>query len=176
VFGNFVNRIIHFTHQAFDGRVPSGGAPIDRELALAADIARSVAALRNNHQRLQFRRAAAETRAIWATANAYLQEAAPWALLKTSPEQAAMVTRTALKLCALSARLAWSIVPVLAERVLSAFAAQTTIPAWPENVEPILFDGRGVGGPVELLAPIVTKISDSDVARLEARFGGPVPE
>jgi len=175
VFGNFVNRIIRFTHQAFDGRIPSGGAPIDRELALAANIDRSVARLRNYHQCLQFRRAAAETRAIWATANAYLQEAAPWALLKTSPEQAAIVTRTALKLCALSATLAWSIVPALAEHVLSAFGGQAPIPAWPENIEQTLFDGRGVGGPVEWLAPIVTKISDSDVARLEARFGGPVP-
>ena len=78
VFGNLVNRLVRFTAQAFDGRVPSGGRARRAEQALAAEIARRVARLRPHHEALEFRHAAAETRAIWARANAYLQETAPW--------------------------------------------------------------------------------------------------
>jgi len=35
VLGNLVNRVVRFTAQTFDGRVPSGGAPGAREQALS---------------------------------------------------------------------------------------------------------------------------------------------
>ena len=84
-----------------------------------------------HHEALEFRRAAAETRAIWARANAYLQDAAPWTGFTSNPARAAVVTRTALNLIRLSAVVAWSIVPDIAGRVLAAFGEQDEIPRWP---------------------------------------------
>ena len=48
-------------------------------------------------RRWNFVRAAAETRAIWSAANAYLQEAAPWTSIKSDPARAAIATRTAIE-------------------------------------------------------------------------------
>lgn len=63
--------------------------------------------LRGHHETLEFRRAAADTRAIWVRANTYLQEVAPWSLLKVDPGRAAFSIQFALRLVQLSAHLAW---------------------------------------------------------------------
>ena len=169
VFGNLVNRTLRFTAQAFDARVPVGGEPGERERALAAEVAQRVAQVRAHHEALEFRRAAAETRALWARANAYLQDAAPWTALKSNPAQAAVVTRTALALIRLSATVAWSIVPTLVGKVLAALGENAAIPRWPTH--DLLADDCA-GRPIEIIGPLVTKVSDEHVERLEARFSG----
>src|SRR5262249_52371300 len=131
VFGNLVNRVIRFAAQAFGGRVPDGGTPGEREHALAAEIEQRTAQLRARHEALEFRQAAAETRALWVRTNGYLQDAAPWTAIKFDLARAAVVTRTALNLVRLSAVLAWSIVPTLAQQVLSALGDDSAIPPWP---------------------------------------------
>ena len=131
VFGNLVNRVVRFAAQAFDGRVPGGGTPGELERALAAEIDARVARIRRHHEALEFRPAAAETRAVWARANAYLQEAAPWTAIGSDRVRAAVITRTALSLVRLCAVLAWSIVPTLAQEVLAALGEKGPVPPWP---------------------------------------------
>jgi methionyl-tRNA synthetase len=171
VFGNLVNRIIHFTHQAFDGLIPAGGQPGELELALAAELDRRIAALRTHHEGLEFRRAAAETRAIWAAANAYLQQAAPWTAIKSDPARAALATRWGLNLVRLSAAVAWSIIPVLSRTVLDAFGDQQAIPHWPSAPCGVYLDGNA-GQPVARLDPLVAKITVEKADHLAARFAG----
>jgi methionyl-tRNA synthetase len=172
VFGNLVNRTFRFAEQAFDGRVPGGGEPGAAEHALAAEIAHRVAQLRRHHETLELRRAAAETRAIWARANAYLQEAAPWSALKSDPARAAVVTRTALNLIRIAAVTAWSIVPTLSHKVLVALGADDAIPPWPTTPQRDLLACDGAGRPIGTLGPLVAKITDDHVVRLQSRFGG----
>jgi methionyl-tRNA synthetase len=172
VFGNLVNRVVRFTEQAFDGRVPGGGLPGELELALATEIDHRVGRLRGCHEALEFRQAAAETRAIWARANGFLQEAAPWTAIKSDPARAAVITRTALNLLRLSAVLAWSIVPTLAQRVLSALGDEAHVPPWPKHPgRDLLLDLRA-GQPIGAIGPLVTKLSADDIARLSRRFAG----
>jgi methionyl-tRNA synthetase len=171
VWGNLVNRIARFTAQAFGSCVPADGTPGARERALAAEIDHRIAVVRAHHEALEFRRAAAETRAIWARANAYLQDAAPWTALKADPAAAAVTTRTALALVRLSAVVAWSIVPTLADRVLACLGAEDPLPSWPTRAGHDLLAGQGVCGPIRALGPLVTKISDDQIARLVGRFG-----
>jgi methionyl-tRNA synthetase len=172
VLGNLVNRVVRFTAQAFDGRVPGGGAPGERELALAAEIDERVARLRACHERLEFRHAAAETRALWARANGYLQEAAPWTAIKSDSVQAALVTRTALNLVLLCAVVASSIVPTLAQTILSALGDVPAVPRWPTHPGHDLLQDASAGQPVAAIGPLVAKLSDADVARLSRRFAG----
>jgi methionyl-tRNA synthetase len=173
VFGNLVNRAFRFTQRTFAGRVPDFGEPGERERALAAEIEERVARLRGHHEALEFRRAAAETRAIWARANAFLQDAAPWLSFTSNPARAAATTRTALNLIRLSAVVAWSIIPEIAGRVLQAFGEQHAIPRWPTHVtEDILSCERA--GPITPIGLPVDKIGDDHIARLEQRFGGTV--
>ena len=94
---------------------------------------------------MEFRKAAAETRAIWATGNEYLTVAAPWSQYKTDIDQAAIGVRIGLNLVALFGILAQPTVPDAAEKILDAM----NIPAgnrtwgfgegdWPEQVKAIL--------------------------------------
>ena len=131
VFGNLVNRLVRFAAQAFAGRVPDDGEPGERERALAAEIDARVARLRAHHEALEFRRAAAETRAIWVRANAYLQEAAPWTAINSDPARAAVATRTALNLIRLSAVAGLEHRADARGRVLAALGEDTPIPPWP---------------------------------------------
>jgi methionyl-tRNA synthetase len=172
VFGNLVNRVVCFSAQAFGGRVPSGGNAGEREHALAAEIGTRVARLRTHHEALEFRQAAAETRAVWARANAYVQETAPWTAINSDPARAAVVTRTALNLVRLSAVLAWSIVPALAGKVLSALGEDAPIPPWPAQAGSGLALGLPVGRPIGPIGPLVAKLGVADVARLSQRFAG----
>jgi len=173
VFGNLVIRLVRFAVQAFDGRVPAGGEPAERERRLAVEIGGSVERLRTHHEAVELRRAAAETRAIWSRANAYLQDAAPWASIKSDRAQAAVAARTALALVHLGAVVAWSIVPDLAGRVLRLFGDETSVPRWPERPAEQLLATDG-GRPIDPIAPLVTKLTDAEVDRLTVRFAGGV--
>jgi methionyl-tRNA synthetase len=172
VFGNLVNRLVRFSAQAFGGRVPGGGNPGEREHALSAEIGTRVARLRAHHEALEFRQAAAETRAVWARANAYVQETAPWTAISSDPTRAAVVTRTALNLVRLSAVLAWSIVPTLAGKVLSALGEDAPIPPWPAQAGSGLGLDLHAGEQIGPIGPLVAKLDAADVARLSQRFAG----
>ncbi len=172
VFGNLVNRVVRFSAQAFGGCVPGGGNAGEREHALSAEIGARVARLRTHHEALEFRQAAAETRAIWARANAYVQETAPWTAIDSDPARAAVVTRTALNLVRLSAVLAWSIVPTLAGKVLSALGEDAPIPPWPAQAGSGLALDLHAGRPIGPIEPLVAKLGAADVARLSQRFAG----
>jgi methionyl-tRNA synthetase len=172
VFGNLVNRLVRFAAQVFDARVPPGGEPGAREHALAAEIDARVARLRAHHEALEFRQAAAETRAIWARANAYVQEAAPWSAITSDRAQAAVTTRTALNLVRLSAVVAWSIVPTLAQTVLAALGDDTPVPAWPARAGRDLLLESHAGRPIAPIGPPVRKLDAGDIDRLSRRFAG----
>jgi methionyl-tRNA synthetase len=172
VFGNLVHRAL-----ALAGRVPAEQdwtqtAPGAAEIAVAQEIASRVNVLRGHHEALEFRCAAAETRAIWVRANSYLQEAAPWSLLKTDPGKAAASIQFALRLVQLSARLAWSIVPELSETVLRLLGEEERTPPWPSQTEQFLFARANLRRRSLFAAPLVRKLAPSDVARLVDRFEG----
>jgi methionyl-tRNA synthetase len=180
VFGNLVNRLVRFLALAFGGRVPSGGEPGAREQALAAEVGERVARVRRHHESLEFRQTAAETRALWARANGYLQETAPWTAIRSDPARAAVATRTALNLVRLCAVVAWSIVPTLAEKALSALGDHNTtrapipplIPPWPTRPGDDLLREVDAGQPIGAIGPLVAKLTDADIARLSRRFAG----
>ena len=85
--------------------------------------------------------------------------------------RAAIATRTGLNLVRLSATLAWSIIPSLAETVLHAFGEDEAIPRWPSHHCGPYLDGGG-GRRVSRLGPLVPKINGEKAEHLAARFGG----
>jgi methionyl-tRNA synthetase len=171
VFGNLATRVTSFVIRNFEGRVPSGGTPGDSERALAAEVDRRITAIRTAHERLEFRRAAAETRGLWVAANRYVQDQAPWATLKTHRERAAVATRTALNLLPVCASVAWSIIPELSHHVLAAFHEANNCPDWPERSGVVLLNGRR-GLSVAKIDPLVAKLTDARISELEHRFCG----
>jgi methionyl-tRNA synthetase len=172
VFGNFVNRITKFADAKMEGSVPDGGVPGPEEEALWTRVSQGIAALTQHHEDMEFRKAAAETRALWVIGNEYLQAAAPWTAIKTDRERAAVIVRTGLNLVAVFAILAKPFIPNTADRVLDAMGVPEKNRMWPLASDRSLLDALPHG--LEISAPDVlfTKIEDEQVALWSEQFGG----
>jgi len=120
-FGNFLNRTAAQVTRHFGELVPVGGEVTAAEKELSATLSTRIAAYLEHMDRLEFRRATSELRALWAEGNVYLESRRPWELVKTDPEATARVLRTALGLARTFAVLAAPIIPTSAQRVLDAF-------------------------------------------------------
>ena len=131
VLGNFVSRVTKFCRSKFGETVPAGGAYGAAEEALIADLAQRVAAYETLMDAMEVRKSATELRAIWAAGNEYLQAAAPWAVFKEDPDQAAGIVRFALNLIALYAALSSPFIPDAAAKMADAMGSDG---AWPEDV------------------------------------------
>lgn len=171
VFGNFVNRITRFCASKFEGVVPDGGAPGALEQKLEADLDARLKALTEFHEQMEFRKAAAELRAMWAAGNEYLQVAAPWTAFKTDVERAAVGVRVGLNLAALFAILAQPFIPDAAKTVLDAIGVPDQHRAWPKQIAGAL-DALPRGLAITPPDVLFKKIEDVDVAAWAERFGG----
>ena len=120
VLGNFVNRITKYCVSKFDGKVPDGGVASEDEAWIAQELKTRLAALHDHYEQMEFRKAAAETRAIWAAGNEYLTRAAPWSKYKTDVDAAAIGVRTGLNLAVIFGILAQPIIPGAACKILDA--------------------------------------------------------
>jgi len=174
VFGNFVNRITRFCAARFDSVVPDGGAPGPVEEKLFAEIDRRLAELTAHHEAMEFRKAAAETRALWALGNEYLQEAAPWTAIKSDRDGAAVGVRVGLNLCGLYALIAAPFMPETAAKILDALHIPPDRRAWPGGAAQALLDALPRGLAITPPDVLFRKIENEDVAAWRARFGGPV--
>ena len=85
--GNFVNRVIVLSNKYFGGQVPVPAGDNSTALATVHEIARQVV---QDLDRFSFRTAAQGVMELSAWGNAYLQDAAPWALYKADPENPAI--------------------------------------------------------------------------------------
>ena len=171
VFGNFVNRIAKFCEARFEGVVPAGGEPGPRELQLYADVAEAIGEVTAQLDAIEMRKSAQALRALWVLGNEYLQEAAPWTAIKTDPERAAVIVRTALNLAALFARMAAPYIPFAAETVLLALGEDYP-PAWPDGDVAAELSRVPAGRKITTPPVLFKKIEDAQVAEWTERFGG----
>ena len=174
VFGNFVNRITRFAASKFDSKVPDGGEPGEAEAKFANEFAERLASLTQFHEQMEFRKAAAELRAIWVAGNEYLQVAAPWTAIKTDHEKAAVAVRTGLNAAALFAILAQPFVPDAAAFVLDALGVPAENRNWPDPKDRGVWDALPRGHQFTPPEVLFKKIEDADIAAWSERFGGGV--
>jgi methionyl-tRNA synthetase len=172
VLGNFVNRITKFAGAKFGGAVPEGGSLGPVEAELLADVQARIAAITAAHEAMEFRKAAAETRALWVRGNEYLQAAAPWTAIKTDEAQAAMIVRTGLNLVALFAILAQPFVPVAAKSILDAMSVPDANRNWPLASDNDILNALPIGLAIQAPDLLFNKIEDTDVATWAEMFGG----
>jgi methionyl-tRNA synthetase len=175
VLGNFVNRITKYAASKFDSKVPDGGVPGEHEAWIAGELKTRLPALVSHYEAMEFRKAAAETRAIWAAGNEYITRAAPWTAYKTSVETAAIGIRTGLNLAVLFGIIAQPIIPGAASAILDALAIPeknrkmsfSTTTDFAKLIEAL---PRGMG--INVPAQLFSKIEDTQVAEWTAKFGG----
>jgi methionyl-tRNA synthetase len=172
VVGNFVNRVVRFDEAQFAGVVPDGGTPGPLEQALFDELDARLRALTEHHEAMEFRRAAAETRAIWAAGNQYLQRAAPWSAIRADAPAAGCSLRTALNLACLATRISAPFLPHTAQTILDAFGEADRPLRWPATAVATLLDELPRGKPVAHLPLLFRRIEDAEIAEWSARFGG----
>ena len=171
VLGNFVNRIGKFCEARMGAVAPAGGEPGEIEARLYVEVSARLDEITRQFEAIEVRKAAQAVRGLWALGNEYLQEAAPWTAIKTDPERAAVVVRTALNLAVLMARVSAPIIPFASEKIAEALGEPWPL-TWPGDnggseltrIPP----GRRVATPEVLFR----KIEDGDIEAWTERFGG----
>ncbi|MBL1430215.1 MAG: methionine--tRNA ligase [Robiginitomaculum sp.] len=163
VLGNFVNRITKFAAAKFGEQIPTGGKPGDLETKLHLELDSRLKALTEYHSNMEYRKAAAETRAIWAMGNEYLAECAPWTVIKTDQEQAAMIVRTALNLLVIMGIIAKPFIPDTADKILSAMNVPDNNRNWPNESSRTLLDALPASLPFSAPEMLFKKIEDEQV-------------
>ncbi|KPP83125.1 MAG: methionyl-tRNA synthetase MetG [Oceanicaulis sp. HLUCCA04] len=172
VLGNFVNRITKYCAAKFDGEVPDVGVPGEAEAWMAAELAERLQALSAHYEAMEFRKAAAETRALWAAGNEYLTKAEPWVKYKTDVDAAAVGVRAGLNLAAVFAIIAQPVIPDAAKAVLDALGVPEGNRAWPDWQDKTLLDALPRGLAITPPNLLFAKIEDASVDEWRERFGG----
>ena len=170
VLGNFVNRLLRFTNSRFDGQVPEGGEWSEAEDWLAGEVETRLKAIAAHYEAMDYRKAAAETRALWAAGNEYLTRAEPWTHFKTDRDKAAVGVRTGIALAAIMGRVAQPIIPEAAAKILDAVGA--TERDWPDDEAKAMLTAFAPGHPITPPDVLFAKIADEQVEEWSDRFGG----
>jgi len=169
VLGNFVSRVTKFCRSRFGETVPGGGAYGEAEAELTAELSRRLGAYVTHWEEMEFRKAAAELRAIWVAGNEYLQSAAPWAAFKEDPERAAAVICCGLNLVRLYAILSRPFIPDASDRMLESLGIADQAEAWPDDAAAAL-QTLPAGHVFTVPDNLFAKISDEMREEMEVRF------
>ena len=175
VLGNFVNRITKYCASKFDGQVPATGETGEAEAWMVAELETRLPQLIQHYENMDFRKAAAETRAIWAAGNEYLTKAEPWVKYKSDVDAAAVGVRTGLNLAALFGIIAQPIIPEAAAMILDALGipeGNRTMTAEAFGDIPALLDAVPHGHAITPPDVLFRKIEDDQVAEWTEKFGG----
>ena len=170
VLGNFVNRILKFCEVRFGGVIPAAGEPGPLEETLFAEVSARIADITEQFEAIEVRKSAQALRALWVLGNEYLQEAAPWTAIRTDPDRAAVIVRTAINLVALYARVSAPVIPFAAEAIALA-VGEPYPPSWPAMDGRVELTRLPAGRAVTAPPVLFRKIEEADVAAWGARFG-----
>ncbi len=171
VLGNFVNRITRFCKSKVGEEIPAGGEVGSVEEKLFQELDTRIPAYTEDLQEMEFRKACAELRAIWAAGNEYLQEAAPWAAFKEDPEKAAVSVRTGLNLIRLFGVLSHPIIPFTSEKLLGVFSSKEA--EWPAGNAAEILSAMPAGQAFTAPDVLFTKIEEEQIAEWKEKFGAP---
>lgn len=172
VLGNFVNRITKYCKSKFEGQLPAAGTPGEDEAWMEAELKTRLKTLMQHYEEMEFRKAAAETRAIWAAGNEYLTRAEPWVKYKNDVDAAAVGVRTGLNLVALFGILAQPFIPTAAAKILDALGIPEENRKMPNPDDENLLDALPHGMEISPPDVLFSKIEDAQVAEWTERFGG----
>jgi methionyl-tRNA synthetase len=95
-WGNLVNRVLTFTYRNFQGVVPTPGEMSAADSALLARAEQAIAQTGDNIGRCRFRAGLESAMTVAREANRYVEENAPWNLLKQDRARCATVLYTAI--------------------------------------------------------------------------------
>jgi methionyl-tRNA synthetase len=169
--GNFVNRTLKMAASRFGQGIPEGGKPGESEVRLYQRCSELVCEYTDYLRQLEFRKATQTLRALWSAGNLYLDERAPWHLIKQDRTTTAMVLRTAINLIHLFALASWPIIPFTSEQLFEALHLTTKEQKLlPSDV--LSLDLLQANRLFDVPPPLFRKIDDSEVLALSKQYSG----
>jgi methionyl-tRNA synthetase len=170
-FGNFVNRVFKFASTHFGSTIPEGGIPGEREQELQNSCEQLVRKYCDFLRRLEFRKAIEVLYSLWTLGNQYIDERAPWKLIKENREDAAQVVRTCMNLIGTYAILSAPIIPFTSAKLFDALCLSEAVRGTKVS-ESINFKALEPGHKFNLIPPLFRKLEEEEIKELSARFGG----
>jgi methionyl-tRNA synthetase len=156
--GNFLYRTLYFTHKFF-GKIPE----IAPDPEVEEEIRRRMSVIEEYVRTFEFKSAVDEMMALAAFGNAYIQNQAPWKLVKTDSEAAERVIRSCLQVVKALTLLMEPVMPTSAQKVWEMLGNTDPVAAHMigEALEPIKNDR------IPPPTPPFKKIEDDQVVELE---------
>jgi methionyl-tRNA synthetase len=96
-WGNLVNRMLGFAYKRFDGKVPTVDQLTDSDEAILAKIEEGFESVSKQLEAVKLREALATAMALVRDVNVYLDERAPWKMIKTDVVDTARSVYTSLR-------------------------------------------------------------------------------
>jgi methionyl-tRNA synthetase len=96
-WGNLANRVLSFTYKHFDGLVPEPGELTALDRDLLATVEKGFETIGTEMDAVHLRAAVGEAMRLATEVNRYLEQTAPWQIIKTDRAAAARAVYTALK-------------------------------------------------------------------------------
>jgi methionyl-tRNA synthetase len=169
VLGNLVSRVTKFAKSKFGDTIPAGGTPGAREAQLLSDLTTGLRAYEGNMAAMEVRKSAADLRALWVLGNEYLQSAAPWTVIKSDPDQAAMMIRLSMNLIRVYAILSQPFIPDAAATMLAAMGSDDW--TWPDDLDAAMAT-LPAGHAFTVPENLFRKITDEERTDWQVRFAG----
>ncbi|MDO8612826.1 MAG: methionine--tRNA ligase [Dehalococcoidia bacterium] len=165
-WGNLVNRVLTFTYRNFEGSVPAPAAVTAADSALLAKAEGALAATGENIGLCRFRAGLESAMAVAREANRYVEENAPWSLVKEDRERCATVLHTALGVIAALNTALYPYLPFTCQQLHGFLGNEGPVEAagW-RSVIP------QPGQPLAEPKPLFRKLDPSIVEEEEARLG-----
>ena len=163
LLGNFVSRVCKLSAKNFGLVVPNAGK---FDTNLADKINEKLADLTNALDALELRKSVAALRSLYAIANEYMTENAPWNLVKDGKiDAAAAVLNNCFQMIDLFARVSQPFMPDTANKIQNIFGGTHDL-SWPKHFESRIMDGEVFSIPENLFE----RIDDERVAEITEKY------
>lgn len=165
-YGNLVNRVLTFVYRNFDGKVPEPGEPGDAEKTIIENTNSCLEETGKLLSKCSFKQAIITAMNAAREVNRYLDDSAPWKVIKEDRQAAANSLYTALCTIAGLKTMFYPFLPFSSRKVLKylGFEGRVEDYGWkPQSVPP----GQRLQEP----KPLFTKLDESIIEEETARIG-----
>jgi methionyl-tRNA synthetase len=165
-WGNLVHRVLTFTYRHFEGRVPEPGDPGERGRTLLAQVEKTLAETSEHIAACRFRAGLSAAMALAQEANRYLDERAPWRVIREDRQGAAATLYTVIAVINGLKVALYPYIPFSSERLHALLGYKTGVAeaGW-------TFVRPQPGQPLREPAPLFKKLEPTIIEEEEARLG-----
>ena len=169
--GNFVNRTLKLAESQFGNTIPGGGIWGPQEDELLENCKNSMTDYRSALRKFEFRKAVLALKQLWSHGNVYIDARAPWNLVKTQRDEAALVVRTCINLVRTYALASSPIIPFTSEILFDSLGmdAQERKADLDQALD---LNALKAGREFEVPPILFRKIEADEVTKLQEQFGG----